>query len=311
MKYEITNNAITIYDTQKYTTIEDFLNTYKQSRKNKYLFIQNKQILLDDQPVKNIQAPIHNKPITIIRKKEEVDWKTSEAECSIIHQNPFLLVVHKDAGCIIHGEENDTTCLNAQVARFLLNHDMHTTVRPLHRLDKETTGLVLYSLIPFFQPWFDNAMENKQIYREYLAIVYGKKKVGEKFDCRASIGRDRHDAKKYRVSKNGKQASTHFDVIAQIGPYNLIHCVLDTGRTHQIRVHLSYLGLPIVNDALYGKSSKDFKKMGLWAQKITFFDPISEKIHKFSDKENPDYSFFMNQNSSKLEKYYNKYIVKK
>ena len=77
MKYEITNNAITIYDTQKYTTIEDFLNTYKQSRKNKYLFIQNKQILLDDQPVKNIQAPIHNKPITIIGKQAKQNVRSS------------------------------------------------------------------------------------------------------------------------------------------------------------------------------------------------------------------------------------------
>ena len=292
MKYEITNDSIHFFDTKKFQTIGDFLNHYKQSKKNKYLLIQNKQLLLDGNVVKDIHERINYRTITLLLKKENVDWIPSNKPCKVIYQDPFLLVVHKDAGIIIHGDENDDTCLNAQVARYLIDNNIQTTVRPLHRLDKDTTGIVLYSLIPFFQPWFDDAMEQKKIHREYLAITYGKRKVGEKFDIHFSIGRDRHESNKYRISKTGKDALTHCEIIEQYKEYELIRCILDTGRTHQIRVHLSSVGLPIVNDPIYGKPSKEFKNMGLWAQKISFKNPISEKNHKISEKFSEDYKNF-------------------
>ncbi len=292
MKYEITNEKIVIYDTKQFQTIEDFLDYYKQSKKNKYLLIQNKELLLNNQPVKNIHDPIKNQSITLFLKKSEVDWIPSNDACTVLYQDPFILVVHKEAGIIIHGEENDTHCLNAKVARYLLDHDMHTTVRPLHRLDKDTSGIVLYSLLPFFQPWLDDCMEQKKIHREYLAIVYGNRKVGEKFSINQPIGKDRHHSNQYRISKTGKNSLTHCEVLQKYKEYNLIRCILDTGRTHQIRVHLSSIGLPIVNDPIYGKYSKDFKNMGLWAQKISFKDPISEKKHKISEKHEKDYSIF-------------------
>ncbi len=292
MKYEIQNETIIFKDTKKFETIENFLDYYKQSKKNKYLLIQNKELFLNDQPVKDIHEKINQQSLTLHLSKQDIDWVPSDEPCTVLYQDAFILVVHKESGIIIHGEENDTTCLNAKVARYLLDHHIHTTVRPLHRLDKDTSGVVLYSLIPFFQPWFDDCMEQKKIHREYLAIVYGNRKVGEKFDIHKSIGKDRHHSNQYRISKNGKDAFTHCEVIQQYHEYNLIRCILETGRTHQIRVHLSSIGLPIVNDPIYGKYSKDFKNMGLWAQKISFKDPISEKKHKISEKYLEDYSIF-------------------
>lgn len=194
---------------------------------------------------------------------------------------------------IIHADRKDETdCLNACVARYQKDHDIHAPVRPIHRLDQDTAGLVLYSRIPFFQAWFDEQLKEKKIARYYLAIVYGDLKPGYTFSSDRCIGRDRHHAGMYRVSSDGKNAYTDFECLEQKGPYSLIRCQLKTGRTHQIRVHLSDLGYPIVNDPLYGAGSHDFHHMGLWADQITFRNPITGKKYTIHDRINPDYLYF-------------------
>lgn len=281
MKYEFIDNKLFIQN-DKFNTIEEFFNHFKQSKKNKYLLLQNKQIFVNHEAIKDIHTNIYNQEITLILENNEIDWKPSKKECEIVYEDPFLLVVHKEAGIIIHSDTNEE-CLNNQVARYYVDHDIHTSVRAIHRLDKETTGLVIYSKIPFFQPYFDYQLEEKKIHREYLAVVIGHRNVGETFTVNKPIGRDRHVSNKYRISKNGKPSITHFEVIGKKDGYNLIHCTLETGRTHQIRVHLSSIGLPIVNDDIYGVDSNDFEDMGLFAQNVTFYNPLTNKKHKIID----------------------------
>lgn len=290
MKFE--GNIGTFEYTNAFETIGDLLDFYKQSKKNKYLLLMNKQILLDDIPVKDIHEKIKGKKVSLILQKEEVDWIPAKKACEAVYQSDYILVVHKEPGYIIHGDADDDTCLNAQAARYFLDHDIHTTVRPIHRLDRETTGLVCYSLIPFFQPWLDDQLSQKKIHRDYCAFVYGNKRPGTRFTVNKPIGRDRHNSNQYRISKNGKEACTHFHVVDQYKQYNLIECRLETGRTHQIRVHLSSCGLPIVNDALYGKPSKDFQEMGLWAYQMMFPHPFLKEDVLIKDHMMKDYEFF-------------------
>lgn len=292
MKYEFEGNQLHISDINQFSTIEEFLNHYKQSKKNRYLLIQNKQISTNNTIIKDIHSPIVNHELTLLLEKNEVDWKASDKSCDVIYQDPFICIVHKEAGIIIHSDTDESNCLNAQVARYFIDHNIHTTIRPIHRLDKETTGLVIYSLIPFFQPYLDYQLEEKKIHREYLAIVLGDKNIGDTFTVNQPIGRDRHQSNKYRISKTGKPSATHFEVIGKKNGYNLIRCTLETGRTHQIRVHLSSIGLPIVNDALYGVISNDFKGMGLFAENVTFYNPLTNKKHKIIDKYEHFSSFF-------------------
>lgn len=253
MNYECTNTSITFHNTDCFETILDFLEHYKQSKKNRYLLLLNKQLYLNDTVVKDIHEKINGKDIKLLLDKHDIDWVIGKKPCMVLYKDDFILAVHKDAGCIIHGEENDQDCLNAQVARYFKDNNIHTSVRPLHRLDKDTTGIVLYSLIPFFQPYLDQAMEEKKIHRAYLAVTYGNKKAGACFDIHKAIGKDRHVSNKYRISSNG---------------------------------------LPIVNDPMYGKPSRDFKKMGLFAYQISFFDPVNENKINISDKFLKDYLFF-------------------
>lgn len=290
MKYEFIDNKLHIQN-DKFNTVEEFLNHFKQSKKNKYLLLQNKQIFVNHEAIEDIHTNIYNQEITLVLEENAVDWKPSKKECEIVYEDPFVLVVHKEAGIIIHNDTNEE-CLNNQVARHYIDHDIHTTVRPIHRLDKETTGLVIYSKIPFFQPYLDHQLEEKKIHREYLAVVIGNRNIGDVFTVNKPIGRDRHISNKYRISKNGKPSITHFEIIGKKNGYNLIRCILETGRTHQIRVHLSSIGLPIVNDSIYGVVSSDFEEMGLFAQNVTFYNPLTNKIHKIKDNHEHFTHFF-------------------
>lgn len=294
MKYEISQEKITVYPSPAYknTTVGDFLDEYRQSSKNRYLLLLQGCILLDDVPVKDESEVIGERTLTILRRDGDIDRKPADEPCRVVYEDAFVYIVHKDRGRIIHGDENDTDCLSALAARWQLDHNLHVPVRPLHRLDRDTCGLVMFSKVPFFQPWLDEQMKDKKIQRHYLAICWNDKEPQQKFTCRQPIGKDRHRSGVYRVSKTGVTAVTKAELIAKKDPYALIGCTLETGRTHQIRVHLSERGLPIVNDPIYGRSTKQFKGMGLWADMIEFRSPLTNKKHKIHDIPERDYAYF-------------------
>lgn len=294
MKYRLDEDTLEIDTMNTYDgkTIEDFLNDYHQSKKNKYLLIQKQLLLLDGKIVRDIHEPINGQTLTLRLEKSQPDWKAADTPCKVIYEDAFLYLVHKEPGYIIHGDCDDTECLNAQAAQYQLMNHIQAPVRPIHRLDKETTGLVLYSKIPFFQPWFDAQLEEKKIARNYLAICYGKAKIGQTFTFNQAIGKDRHVSNRYRLSPSGQAAITHVKCLDIQGQYCLMKCSLETGRTHQIRVHLSSHGYPIVNDRMYGSASIDFPRMELWAYEIEFRNPITHKKHRIQDEPNIDFNIF-------------------
>jgi 23S rRNA pseudouridine1911/1915/1917 synthase len=295
MKYEYTEPGIRIHPEEKYKgkTLDNFFEEFALSRKNRYLLVQKGKILLDDVPAKRKEQKLSEEDITILLEPEEVDWAPAEEEAEVVYEDPFLYLVHKPAGLIIHSDDKSNPhCLNAYAARYQINHGIQAPVRPIHRLDEDTEGLVLYVKMPFFQAWFDQELAQKKIGREYLAAVQGRLKPGTKFTVNQPIGRDRHHAGQYLVSRTGKEAVTHFEVLDQKGPYSLLRCQLETGRTHQIRVHLAWKGLPIVNDFLYGSGSRDFPRMGLWADAITIRNPITRKKHRIHDRPSDLFAYF-------------------
>ncbi len=294
MKYEILPGALRIpsCDALVHKTAEQFLDEYRQSSKNKYILVRDQKILLDDEPVKDLNETIGRRALTIVLDEEEPDWPCADEACSVIYEDAFVYAVHKEAGIIIHGEPDDTQCLNAKAAAWQKENGILSPVRPLHRLDKDTCGLILYSKIPFFQPWLDAQMEEKKIRRHYLAICYGKGEPGTKFTLNKPLAKDRHRSSAWRTAKEGKSAVTKAEILAKKGKYVMIGCLLETGRTHQIRVHLSDAGYPIVNDPLYGLSSRDFKGMGLWADEIEYRSPLTKKKHRIHDIPMKDYAYF-------------------
>ncbi len=293
MKYEINHGRLVIHTAGRYRnkTVEDFLNEYCQSDRNQYLLIQNRQILVNDEPVRDVHQKLTDEDITLLIPEEEYGWPCADQPCNVIYEDAFCYIVHKDAGYIIHDDANPEHCLMAMAAKWQDEHGIHVPVRPIHRLDRDTQGLVFFSKIPFFQPWFDRQLSEKKIQRHYLAIVKGKCPQ-DRFTCNGKIGRDRHRNGAFRISSTGQEACTKVEKIAARGPYTLLGCTLETGRTHQIRVHLADKGLPIVNDPLYGVKSKDFRIMGLWADEIEFRSPLTNKKHKIHDIPVSEYDYF-------------------
>lgn len=296
MKYRRISGGMEIDAGSAYagSPVSTFLDDYLVSRRKRNDMLQKQHLLLNGEPLTDDICILQKDDIlTVLWPDEEPDWAPAEAACTAVFENEFVYIVHKNPHIIIHGSPDDTGCLNAQAARYQMDAGIHAPVRPIHRLDQDTTGLVLYSKIPFFQPWFDRQLEEKNIARHYLAICTGKTlRPGQKFFSDRKIGRDRHHAGMYRVSSTGRAACTRFECLAVKDGFSLIGCMLETGRTHQIRVHLSAMGLPIVNDPLYGHPSRTFREMGLWADAITFRDPLTRKRHRIRDIANSDYEFF-------------------
>ena len=191
-----------------------------------------------------------------------------------IYQDQHLIIVNKPEGMKTHGNQPGEIALLNHVSAYVGQN-----CYVVHRLDMETSGLVLFAKNPFILPILNRLLEKKDIAREYWALVEGQ--VGSKeLVFRDKIGRDRHDRRKRIVDeKNGQYAETHISRLKQFPNKTiLVRCKLKTGRTHQIRVHLSHHKHPILGDPLYNSKSRTSRLM-LHAFRLSFTHPLTlEKL---------------------------------
>jgi len=260
-------------------TVEQFLEKWHLPVKKMNQMIQEKKALLDGNRFMVKQNMKGKRLSLFLFEEEEIDFACAPEAAEVLYEDDFVLVVNKPGGIIIHEDDkNKQGTLNNQVAEYYRRTHQKHAVRPVHRLDKQTSGCVMYCKSRWIQPYFDAAMERKDIHRTYLAFVQGLASFKTK-DVRLAIGKDRHENGKMRVSKTGKPALTHIRTLKRIPEYNLsvLECVLDTGRTHQIRLHVSSLNLPIINDELYGVTRKEVQSMGLCAWKLEWTTPFTNQ----------------------------------
>ena len=211
---------------------------------------------------------------------DEEDYPTKEISLGNpdlvqeVYQDQHLIVVNKPEGMKTHGNQPNEIALLNHVSAYV-----GQTCYVVHRLDMETSGLVLFAKNPFILPILNRLLEKKEISREYWALVEGAF-ISKELVFRDKIGRDRHDRRKRLVDpKNGQFAET---IVARLKKFedgsSLIRCRLKTGRTHQIRVHLSHHNHPILGDPLYHPKSKTPRLM-LHAYKLSFTHPLTmEKL---------------------------------
>ena len=185
----------------------------------------------------------------------EIDVEGEDIPLDIVYEDDDLLIINKKSGMVVHPAPGHYTgtLVNALIYRYNLSSG--DTNRPgiVHRLDKDTSGLMLVAKNEFTHEKLSNMIANKEVERKYLAIVDGliKHDTGT---IDAPIGRDVNDRQKMSVTDvNAKEAITHFRVLERFNNNTLIECKLETGRTHQIRVHMAYIGYPVNNDPAYGR----------------------------------------------------------
>lgn len=208
---------------------------------------------------------------------KEASFEAEDIPINIVYEDDDLLVINKKSGMVVHpGNGNTSGTLVNALMHYTKKLSNKEAFRPgiVHRIDKDTSGLMLVAKNDKAHDKLAEGFKNKTIKREYIALVCGV--VGEDTGViDAPIGRDAKDRKKMCVtSENSKKAVTHFKVLKRYENYTLLRLILDTGRTHQIRVHMKYIGHPVYNDPVYGKAYNDFGQF-LHSASIDFEQPTT------------------------------------
>ncbi|MEY2374666.1 RluA family pseudouridine synthase [Lentilactobacillus buchneri] len=249
--------------------------------------------LIDDQHLKINGEPVKPKYQVKSGDKIQVDsvqptpisLEPENMPLDIVYEDDDVIVVNKPQGMVVHPSPGhpDHTLVNA-----LLYHSPLSTIngefRPgiVHRIDKDTSGLLMVAKNDKAHQFLSQQLQAQKNLRKYVALVHGRIKEDSGV-VNAPIGRSPKDRKKQAVVSDGRSAVTHFEVLERFADYTLVACRLETGRTHQIRVHMKYIGHPIVGDPLYGPR-KTIRGNGqfLHAQELGFEHPRTHQLMIFS-----------------------------
>lgn len=256
--------------------------------------IDDRLVLCNGQTVAKNYKLRENDVLTVdIPEPAELDVKPQDIPMEIVYEDDDLLVVNKPKGMVVHPAAGnpDGTLVNA-----LLYHckgrlsSINGVIRPgiVHRIDKNTSGLLIVAKNDNSHNKLAEQIKAHTFTREYMAVVTGrfKEKTGT---VDQPIGRSKYDRKKMCVTQlNSKNAVTHYEVVEEMGNYSLVRFRLETGRTHQIRVHCAYIGHPVYGDDVYAKEVKGLQGQCLHAKKIGFVHPATNEYMEF-DSELPEY----------------------
>ncbi len=249
--------------------------------------IEDETVKVNSKPVKSSYKLKENDIITVDEIKEEkMDVIAENIPLDIVYEDEDVVVVNKPNKMVVHPAPGhySGTLVNALLYHFEALSDINGSIRPgiVHRIDAETTGLLMIAKNNKAHEILAKELEEKKTYRKYVALVHGviSHDTGT---IDAPIGRDESDRKKMKVTDvNSKEAITHFKVLERYNKATLIELRLETGRTHQIRVHMNYIGFPVVNDPVYGRRKLiDETGQCLHAKELGFIHPRTGKEMHF------------------------------
>lgn len=271
------------------------------SRSSITKLIENNNVLVNKKPISKSYIINPNDVIELfIEDPKELDIESQDIPLDIVYEDDDLLVVNKPKGMVVHpaaGNYKDT------LVNALLYHckdslsGINGILRPgiVHRIDKNTSGLLIVAKNDSAHNYLAEQIKNHSFTREYKCIVYGNIK-DDKGTINAPIGRNKNDRKKMCVTEcNSKNAITHYTVLERFNDFTYLNCKLETGRTHQIRVHMAYIGHPLAGDDVYGPKNviKSLNGQCLHAYKLGFLHPNNGQYLEFSSDVPPVFNAFL------------------
>lgn len=283
MRYKVTEDANERIDNY-------LIKILNKSRSKIQNLIKTENVKVNNKIIKNSYIVKQNDNIEINEIEEQpLSAKAEKIDLDIVYEDDDIIVVNKQNGLVVHPAVGNPT---GTLVNGLMYHSKNLSkvngeFRPgiVHRIDAFTTGLLVVAKNDYAHEFLARQLENKTTHRIYVALVWGV--INEDTGTiDAPIGRDKKDRKKMAVtSENSKNAVTHFKVIERYKDATLIELKLETGRTHQIRVHMNYINHPVVNDSVYGKRKLiDETGQCLHAKELGFIHPTTKKYMRFTSE---------------------------
>lgn len=290
-------NSIVVSDEDDLVRIDKYITEagFDLTRSRIQGLISDGNITVNDKVVKANYKVRENDVIKIlIPDAVPVDIPAEDIPLNIVYEDDDLLIVNKPKGMVVHPAPGHYT---GTLVNALMYHckdklsGINGELRPgiVHRIDMDTTGLLVICKNDKAHNFIADQLKEHSITRKYQAIVYNAFK-DEEGTVEGNIGRHPNDRKKMTITPNGKEAITHYKVLKNLGKYTLIECQLETGRTHQIRVHMTSINHPLLGDEVYGPKNCPYKLQGqvLHAKTLGFIHPTTKEYVEF-DSELPEY----------------------
>lgn len=238
---------------------------------------KNKKIWLNSTPtfVDSRLKPFDIVEILIDFEEKSENIIPTQMDLNIIYEDEYYIVINKPSGIAIHPSIlHYTDSLSNGVKFYFEQKNIKKKIRPINRLDKDTSGIVIFAKNEYIQEFLVKEMKKNTFFKEYIAVCEGmfESKIGT---INLPIGRKENSIIERCVCSDGDIAITHYNVLKSLKNTSVVHVTLETGRTHQIRVHLSNIGHPILGDTLYGNHSSVINRQALHAYKVKFIHPIT------------------------------------
>ncbi len=265
------------------------MNKMNISRSKVQKIIKSNGVFVNDTNVKNSFVVKKDDVVTVDYIEEEIEIKPEKMNLDIVYEDDDVIVVNKDNNVVVHPAVGNYsgTLVNGLMYYSNTLSSKNGEFRPgiVHRIDASTTGLLMVAKNDYAHEKLSKQLENKTVHRIYVALVWGVIN-NDTGTIDAPIGRDLKDRKKMGVTAdNSKEAITHFKVLKRFSNATLIELKLETGRTHQIRVHMNYIGYPIINDPVYGRRKViDNTGQCLHAKELGFVHPKTNKYMEFTSE---------------------------